>query len=280
MIIKKVLNNNAIVVQDKKETEKIITGKGIAFNRHSGDVVDESKIEKIFAIEDQATMGKFQQLVKNIPVEYLSLSETIIKYGSIKLDKKLNDTLYISLSDHIYSSIQRKLEGVIMPNPMLLDIRRFYPEEYEIGIYALSLIQQMTKIEMTEDEAGFIALHFVNAEMDQSNIENIMQITSVIQEITNIVKYTFKIDFDEESINYYRFITHLKFFAQRLVNHTLNTNGDESELLDIIKLKYINAYHCALKIQTFLENKYDYALTSEELLYLTIHIERVVYKKN
>ena len=40
-----------------------------------------------------------------------------------------------------------------------------------------------------------------------------------MQEIENIVRYRFKIEFNEESDYYYRFITHLKFFAQRLVEY-------------------------------------------------------------
>lgn len=278
MIIKKVLNNNAVVVQEKNEKEKIVTGKGLAFQKRSGDRLDVSKIDKVFTIDDPRTMNKLQQLVKNIPMEYLSLAETIVAYGRTRLGKKLNDTIYISLSDHIYTSVMRFLEGIRMPNPLLLDIKRFYPDEYGIGIKALDYIEKVTKVRLPQEEAGFIALHFVNAQMEQSDLDDMMKITQVMQEVSNIVKYTFKIEFDEESVYYYRFVTHLKFFAQRLVHNKTYAERDETELLEIIKKKYHNAYDCVLKIADFLSRKYQYTLSSEEILYLTIHVERIVYQ--
>ena len=70
-------------------------------------------------------------------------------------------------------------------------------------------------VNLSEDEVGFIALHFVNAELN-SEMEEVTQITKIIQEILNIVRYHLKISFDEESLDYHRFVTHLKFFAKRL----------------------------------------------------------------
>lgn len=48
----------------------------------------------------------------------------------------------------------------------------------------------------------------------------------------------------------------------------------------MVKVRYKNAYQCVNQIEKFIENKYDYRLSNEEKLYLTIHIERVVYKTN
>lgn len=43
MIIDKILNNNVIVVKDKNNVEKIIMGKGIAFNKKIGDEIEKEK---------------------------------------------------------------------------------------------------------------------------------------------------------------------------------------------------------------------------------------------
>ncbi len=47
-------------------------------------------------------------------------------------------------------------------------------------------------------------------------------------------------------------------------------------LLETVKEKYHRAYECTKKIQTCIERAYKHKLTSDESLYLTIHIERVV----
>jgi beta-glucoside operon transcriptional antiterminator len=143
-----------------------------------------------------------------------------------------------------------------------------------VGIKALQRIKEKLNISLPEDEAGFIALHIVNAELNDE-MTNIVNITKVMQEILNIVKYHFKIDFDEESLNYYRFITHLKFFAQRLFNKTYMDNEDDF-LYDVIKEKYREAYRCTEKIREFISKKYNYDINAEEMVYLTIHIARVV----
>lgn len=98
-----------------------------------------------------------------------------------------------------------------------MEIRRFYREEYEIGLWALGQIAEEFKVRLPEDEAGFIALHIANAEMDEQKMHNMYEITRIMQEISNIVKYHFQMEFDEDDVYYYRFIPHLKFFAKRLM---------------------------------------------------------------
>ncbi|MCB5608037.1 PRD domain-containing protein, partial [[Ruminococcus] gnavus] len=71
----------------------------------------------------------------------------------------------------------------------------FYQEEYKIAAEALKIINQKLMVNLSEDEVGFIALHFVNAELN-SEMEEVTQITKIIQEILNIVRYHLKISFD------------------------------------------------------------------------------------
>ena len=131
---------------------------------------------------------------------------------------------------------------------------------------------------LPEDEAGFIALHLANAQMDQESIHNMYEITRIIQEVVNLVKYYFKIDFHEDDVYYFRFITHLKFFAQRLVEQKVYTEDDIEDLWAVIRGKYPKSFDCVERITKFIESKYKYHLSKEEQLYLTIHIERVVSK--
>lgn len=221
---------------------------------------------------------KFQQLLSDIPLEHVKLTDDIIKMAETQKGKKLNDSLIISLSDHISTSITRYLNGITIKNAMLWDIKRFYEDEYQIGLKALDMIENSLHVRLPEDEAGFIAFHIVNADMDESNMNQIVEITKVMQEISNIVKYYFKVEFDTDSVYYYRFITHLKFFAQRLILGETFKEEEKEDLLDVVKLQYETAYKCVEKIGTFLLTRYEYKLSREEKLYLTIHVERVIYK--
>ena len=118
----------------------------------------------------------------------------------------------------------------------------------------------------------------MNAEMDESNMEQIIDITRIMQEISNIVKYYFRVEFDTNSVYYYRFITHLKFFAQRLLTDKEYEDDQDNELFNTIRQKYRTSYKCVEKIAEFISRKYEKELSDEEKLYLTIHIERGIYK--
>ncbi|MCC9021899.1 BglG family transcription antiterminator LicT [Bacillus nakamurai] len=274
MKIAKVINNNVISVINEGEQELVIMGRGIAFQKKTGDPVDETRIEKIFTLDNKDVSEKFKTLLYDIPLEYMEVSEEIISYAKRQLGKKLNDSIYVSLTDHIHFALERHQKGLDIKNALLWETKRLYKEEYAIGRQALSMIRQKIGVTLPEDEAGFIALHIVNAELNEE-MPNIMNITKVMQEILSIVKYHFSIEYDEESLFYYRFVTHLKFFAQRLFNGSC-MEGQDDFLLKTVKEKYDHAYECTQKINRYIQKEFGRKLTSDELLYLTIHIERVV----
>ena len=125
-------------------------------------------------------------------------------------NKKLNEIIYVSLTEHIHGAIERYHQGIQVKNPLLMEIKRLFADEYEIGRRALEMIHQDFGVLFEEDEAGYIAYHIVNAELNNDMI-NIANITKVMQQVLSVIKYHFKVEFNEESSTYYRFITHLKF---------------------------------------------------------------------
>lgn len=273
--IHKILNNNVVQTIDEYGKEVIVMGRGIAFKKKVGDYVEKEKIDKSFYLADE----KFQKFLNVIPLEYIELADDIIQYAKITMNKEFSDALYTALSDHIYSSITRYSKGVQLKNPILWEIKRFYESEYEVALKALEMIEDRFNIKLPEDEAGFITIHIVDAELDNCTIEDVYEITKLIQDIHNIVRYFFKIEFDTKSIHYYRFITHIRFFAQRLITNTTYIDDQDDSLFNILKEKYKNSYQCVLKIEEYIKQNYDYDICNDEKLYLMIHIERTVYKE-
>lgn len=279
MRIDKILNNNVVVSTDENKNEIIVMGRGLGFKQKTGNKIDEDKIEKIFTLEDKKMTNKFKALIEEIPMEYMLITEKIINYAKLKLGRKLSDIVYITLTDHIYYAIQRYHEGINIKNILLVEIKQLYKEELEIGKKALKMVNEHFNISLPPDEAGFIALHIVNADLDE-NVDRVMSMTKMMQKILKIVKYHFNIEYDEESLEYYRFVTHLKFFSQRILNGTFFKKSNEDSLFEIVKTKYKNSYNCTRKIKDFIKNEFNYNLSKEEMLYLTIHIRRVSSKIN
>ncbi|CRF35553.1 Transcription antiterminator LicT [Brachyspira suanatina] len=280
MKVAKILNNNVVVVFENGKTEKIVMGRGIAFGKKVGDIIDEEKIDKTFLLENSDNNSKLQQLLKDIPTEYLNTTEKIIKYAKTKAERSLNDFLYITLMDHIYMAVSRTKDGINIKNMMLWDIKKFYKDEYNIGLKALDIIEEDFNVKLSEDEAGFIALHIINAQIDGDGlIDEIEKATNLIYEITKIVKNHFNTEFDEDSLYYNRFLTHLKFFSLRLFSKKLYDTKNDGDLLSILKDKYHESYECTLKIVKYILDLYSYSLSEEEQAYLTIHIEKVSRKE-
>jgi beta-glucoside operon transcriptional antiterminator len=102
--------------------------------------------------------------------------------------------------------------------------------------------------------------------------------TEVINRIIEIVQYHFQLKLDEDSLNYTRFITHLRYFFIRQYKQD-QTEQEEVDvtLLEVVKNKYEKAYQAVDKISNLLEKRYGWVFSSNERLYLTLHVWRVTY---
>lgn len=281
MRIRKFLNNNAAVVTDDQGFEKVVIGKGIIYGKKTGDYVDAEKVEKTFYLSSDTLNLKFQEVLKSLPMEQVNIVEKIVEEVRLNIGKKISDAIYVSLADHIHFSISNLQKGITIKNGLLLDIKRFYPDEYKLGLRGAEIISQEIGIEVPKDEAGFIALHIVNSETENElDTRNTYRATKIIEEVLEVVKNCFGVDIETDSLANFRFITHLKYFSQRIVNGAV-FSGDEKdkELLDTLSKKYALSYECSLNIRTFIRAKYNTDIGYEELLYLTIHIQRAIYSE-
>ena len=202
----------------------------------------------------------------------MQLTSDIITYAKKNLNVQLNQSIYITLTDHINFAIQRQAQGIQLKNALLWEIKKFYHQEYLMGKYAINLLNEKLGTKFSEDEAGFIALHFVNAEYD-TTINDTFAMTNMIQGILELVKQEMGIEFDEESLHYERFVTHLKFLAQRLYRHVLK--DEEIEFAKLMENKYPGEYECSKHIAEYIEKEYDGQISGEEIMFLAIHIKRV-----
>ena len=275
MTIEKVLNNNTIVsIDPKTKKEVILVGCGIAFNKRVGQEVDEERIEKTFIIENKRVGNKLKKLINQIPDGIFELSHIIITHAGKELNRNLDKQVYISLSDHIAFAIKRYKKNILVKNHFLDEIRRIHKDEYKVALWAVNLINEKLNINLPEDEAAFIALHLVNAGNSESSKESI-ETTNIIKGVLNIIRYYYSVEFDEDDLNYDRLLTHLKFFAKRILNDNQHKQSD-GVLLEIAEKNYAEAFDCALKIRYYIENNYDYKVIDDEVVYLTIHIHRVI----
>lgn len=273
MEIVKVINNNVVSSVDENQNEIVVMGCGIAFGKKAGQEIEEGKIEKIFRIEEPGHLEQFKRLLKNLPLEYVQISNEIISYAKENLKTELNQNVYLTLTDHISFAINRFQEGMMFSNAVLAEVKRFYPEEFGVGIWGLSLIQQKTGIQLPEDEAASIALHLVTAEFN-IKVRDSFTITETIRFIRQIIDEESELP-AEDTLYMDRLMSDLKFLAYRLLILQEDEVWPDEIFYDFVKAHCRSEYSLSQKIMQRLEEEYHCHMTEEEVIYLSLSIKRI-----
>lgn len=273
MKIQKILNNNVVIARDEQDKEVIVMSLGLGFRKKPGDIFPAEDAQKIFVLSDEVK-SQYDQLISNADPLAAELSETIISYACNDKELSLNDIIHITLTDHIDGLLQRIKKNVLFANQLTMEIRRAYPTEFSIGLYALDLIQTKANCTLPVDEAAFIALHFIDNRTDHAaNNSDLETILKFVTDITRVVETHFQITLDEDSISYYRFVTHLKYLTQRIISGNFFT--DDPTLYESVMAAYPESAKCVEKISTIITFKYHRKISTEERAYLIIYVEKL-----
>lgn len=280
MKFKKSYNNSVALVEENGQ-ELIVVGKGIGFGLKPGMEVDVSKIERRYR-SDEESMSEISQ-IKEIKAQVLNATTKIIEMAEPDLNIKFTDNQYLTLADHINFAIQRLQEDINIgwSGVSRWEIKSLFPKEYKVAEKAVKILDSEFQITLPEEEIVLLTYHFVNAGNDDSKVQDTIKISKLISGIVDIVQYRYRIVFDTESFNYSRFITHLRALMVRKVLHQ-ESGEDELDptILELMKLKYAEAFETVESISTYLEGKAGWKLNQNDKLYLVLHIWRVTHRQN
>lgn len=266
--VEKVLNNN--VVLSRKNNKKIILiGKGIGFNVKRGSKINEDRIENIF-INQNSSFNSFDNLFESIDKAIIGTSEEIISICENELNVKLNESIHVSLPDHINFAFHRVKKGIKIENPFLNELMVLYPKEYELAEKAMDILNRRFKIRLPEDETGFICMH-INAAINQENVGDVMAYTRKIGQIMNLISKLLNKELDKNSLSYIRTVTHINFMLNRIINGKTIKNY----LLDSIKKELYNEYNMAIIIAMKIENLFSVKVPEDEIGYIALHLGRL-----
>ncbi|OUP19017.1 antitermination protein BlgG [Lachnoclostridium sp. An196] len=277
MIIRKVLNNNLLLV-DEQGQEQIAMGRGLRFSYKVGDTLNESDVEKIYILKDEKNTRDYIRLLEDVPSEYAEVIQNAIQLAQEKMHKKLNEQIFVTLLDHLLYALERDEKGIVLYNRMLWEIQKFYPKEYQTGLQVLEYINKKLGRSLPDAEAGNIAFHLVNAQMApnmEGGARNGMLMVKMLKDIFQIVQLYYKKQIDEDSINYSRFAVHMQFFLQRLLEDKMLENG-VATIYDSVAREQKNAAGCVSQIQKYIRNFLKKEIPKEEQIYLIVHIARVM----
>ncbi|SFL71773.1 transcriptional antiterminator, BglG family [Gracilibacillus orientalis] len=277
----KAFNNNVALVEDSSGLEWIVMGTAVGFQKKKGDPIDDSSVRRKFVAEQSTTRKPLLQVLKDMDSEVLDVSVEIIKNAESHLGVSFNNNIYLTLADHLNFAVKRAHESFDYADTNRWEVKNLYPKEYQAAKDAVRLVFDRLDVLLPKSEETFLTYHFVNGQQTKkTQIEETLKMTEVINRIIEIVQYHFQLKLDEESLNYTRFITHLRYFFIRQYKQD-PVDGEEMDqtLLEVVKTKYKKAYQAVDKIAALLKQKYGWTLSSNEKLYLTLHIWRVTNRQ-
>ena len=284
MMIKTILNNNAVIAIDENEKEVVIVKNGIGFNSKKGMVLKDNDMEKVFILQEKNVSDDMIHLLSLISEEYIEVSKKIVDYGRTVLKTGVHDSIYVTLSDHIELAVSRKKKGIAFDNAMTWSIKKTYREEYHIGEGALKIIQIECGVTLPEEEAGLIALHFVNAKIhnEPEVTHDFAYISVFVQDLINFIKYFLCTEMDENSLEYNQLLSYLQTLALVLDDRKAAAVSSDSryyEMLRYAKGYFKRAYDCSDRIRRFTKEKYDLEIQPEDILHLTMYINKFIKKE-
>ncbi|OCN05069.1 hypothetical protein A4S06_01395 [Erysipelotrichaceae bacterium MTC7] len=273
MKIVRIYNNNVVVaIEDGKEY--VVTGNGIGFQRKVNDKVDKTRIEKMYTFEDQQKK-QFHELLNRTPIVYFQIAEAIANKAIEELQIELSNQIFISLTDHLWYAADRKKRNLEIPNLMHDEIKSLYKDEYRIGLWALRLIQANLGIQFSKDEASYIAMHIVNATVG-NQVRDAKRIVAFVKDVQTVIENVFGISFADESLDTSRLSTHLKFLAQHIFVKEKKEPLNLDQMYTLMINKHEKMELCVENIFDIVKLNYHYTLSKDELVYLMIHINKIV----
>lgn len=278
MQIKQIFNNNVVLTTDEHENEIVIMGRGIGFQKKKGEGIEEEKIDKTFILTESVSKAIFPDVYNQLSGEEIDVVVEIIQLAEETLHTEFQSNIYVALADHIHYALERTRQVLPLTNPLNYEVRKYYPKEYKVGVEAVDLIEKRLDIQLFKEEASSIALHFVTGQKEGYLISQTIKVTEIVHQILNIVRISFGRNFDEDSISYARFLTHIQYFAHRVVFGEQEGETD-SFLYEQVQTSYPESFECVRRIQGFVETTYDFNMGEDEEVYLTIHIERIRSEK-
>ena len=266
----KIFNNNAVSTVMPDGREAIVLGRGIGFNKRPGDPISEELVEKVYYVQDEM-QTKFLQMLQDVRPDVLEAAERIIAAAE-KDGFSMSNQATISLIDHISFAIERQSGGVSLPNLLLSETRLLYRREFDLGRRSLDIIRECCGVSLPEDEAGYIALHLISISVDHNAAYDILKF---VKGTLDIIKETYGVTLDGDSLDTMRLITHLKFLAQRIFQGQGWEDEGMEDMYELLIGHHPRNRAYLDRLDQYCRSAFGYALNQQEKFYLLVHLTKV-----
>lgn len=271
--IKKVLNSS-VVLGENEQQEYILLGKGIGFGKKRGDKLEEKDISQVFMPIEDSKIQRFLDDMNIVSPQLIDVMDYLVKQSKNILELDISHTVYFGLLDHLQFAIERYHNDMMFTNKVYWEIKTYYPKEFQVGESIVVALNNTFDTEIPIEEAANIAFHLINAQTKNNNGKG-QKYAKLVGDIVNLTRYTLGVDVQNKDVNYNRFITHIKFFVERYLDD-LMLDSDNESMFDNVSTQFPKAMEASYTVNEYLKKKYNKPMTTEELLYLAIHFNRLL----
>lgn len=279
MRISRIYNNNVVLTVDHHGKESVMIGRGIAFGKRKGQLVDPAAVEQTFVPEQGMSGERLSMTLSEIPAEILSIATLLESKVRAEGALELSNSFILPLADHLHYAVVRARDGVRVEYPLAPEVTVLYPREVEYGRTVLQMVRERLQVELDPNEAIPLALHLVNAQFATADMSQAFRMTEVFAQVFEIIEASYERKIDPDSMSAARFVTHLRYLFVRASRASTNRAEDDEvsqpSLLAALRADAPRAYACAQKVLLVLQMQLNQSLTRDELTYLTIHIARL-----
>lgn len=268
-IVIKALNNNMVLIKEQG-VEKILLAKGIGFNKKFGDILEDNlEVDKVFSIEDKKNQENLKEVYNRVDGEFVAICEEALAEISEELGEDLNETIHIGLIDHLAIAMKRLKNKEQINNPFIVEIETLYSVEFEMAKKIVNKLQDKYEIDFPEGEIGFITLH-IHSARNGKMLSNSIKYSYLSNKIIIYIEEKFNSKIDKRSLDYARFLSHVRFTIERVLTDTVLKN----DLTEIIKKSYPVSYEIAEGASKIIEETLDKKVCDDEVAYIAMHVER------
>ncbi len=276
MKVLKVFNNNVVLGLDEHGAELVLLGRGLGFQMAPGAEIDPARVERRFVPSGAAPAERIAAFVDEIPFADLELTERIVDLARSRLGAHVTEHVLIPMADHLSFALRRAAEGAgEIEYPLQWEVQSLYPAEVAVAREALDLVATERGVRLPDVEAVPLALHLVNAQFGAVDLSTTVQMTELLREVLGIIGAEYGVEIDERSVDVARFVTHLRYlFVREQQGKKLRETPEE--LHAALRSARPREYTTAGRIGELLADRFGWAITTDEILYLALHVSRLV----
>lgn len=274
-IIKKINNNVAIRI-DGNGNEVVVFGRGVGFERTPYELTDFSKVEQTFYNVDR----RFYDLFQDLDEKVLLLVSRLVEKIQMSSSQKWNPNLTIILADHIQFALERYHSGMRIEMPYLDEMEESEPKIHSYAFWIVKNVNHHFQVRLPKGEISCIAMHLLNAQLGapkQEQESHEEKRIRIFRQVVAIILEHFETKLPGKDSSYFRFRQHINYFVKRKENNE-EFSGQNEELFEMMSKQYPDVYACVLKINDYLYHEYQSNCSMDELLYLMIHINRLIHQ--